>query len=107
MSWRAVLAERSEMQTKDVLVRPLITEKSATGLADNTYAFEVGLRSTKADVAKAVGAAFGVEVDAVRTLVVRGKSKRFGRFTGKRSNWKKAYVTLKEGSRLNLLEGQE
>lgn len=93
------------MQVKDVLVRPLVTEKSTSRLADRTYAFEVSLDAQKADVTNAVEAFFNVKVEAVRTLVVRGKTKRFGRFFGKRKNWKKAYVTLTPGHSLNILEG--
>lgn len=57
----------------------------------------------KTDIKAAVENFFGVRVDAVRTLVVRGKTKRFGRFQGKRSNWKKAYVTLAEGHAIQVL----
>ena len=93
------------MQVKDVLVRPLVTEKSTSRLAERTYAFEVKLDAAKGDVTQAVEAFFNVKVAAVRTLVVRGKSKRFGRFSGKRKNWKKAYVTLSDGHSLNFFEG--
>jgi large subunit ribosomal protein L23 len=91
------------MDIKDTLVRPIVTEKSTTNLGtDRTYAFEVGLAATKFDIKRAIESFYGVNVDAVRTQVVRGKSKRSGRFSGKRSNWKKAYVTLAEGQSLNL-----
>ncbi len=93
------------MQVKDVLVRPLVTEKSTSRLADRTYAFEVKTDAAKGDVKQAIEAFFNVKVDAVRTLVVRGKTKRFGRFSGKRKNWKKAYVTLSDGHSLNFFEG--
>lgn len=92
------------MDLKDTLVRPLITEKSTGQLGtDRTYAFEVGLQANKQDIKRAIEAYYGVRVADVRTMVVRGKTKRFGRFYGKRSNWKKAYVTLVEGHSLNLL----
>jgi len=91
------------MDIKDTLVRPIVTEKSTTNLGtDRTYAFEVGLAATKFDIKRAIESFYGVHVDAVRTQVVRGKAKRSGRFAGKRSNWKKAYVTLAEGQSLNL-----
>ena len=70
-------------------------------------AFRVAADATKADVKDAVEAMFKeqkVEVAAVQVLNVRGKEKRFGRLTGRRRNWKKAYVCLKEGSDLNLAE---
>ena len=93
------------MEMKDTLVRPIVTEKSTTHLGtDRTYAFEVGLGANKQDIKRAVEAFYGVTVERVRTMVIRGKSKRFGRFVGKRSNWKKAYVTLAEGHSLNLFE---
>jgi large subunit ribosomal protein L23 len=93
------------MDIKDTLVRPIITEKSTSHLGlDRTYAFEVGLTANKYDVKRAIEQFYGVSVEAVRTQVLRGKSKRFGRYAGKRSNWKKAYVTLSEGHSLNLFE---
>lgn len=93
------------MELKDVLVRPLVTEKSTTWLGtDRTYAFEVGSAANKIQVKRAVEAFYGVEVEAVRTMIVRGKVKRFGRHFGKRGNWKKAYVTLAEGHNIPLFE---
>jgi large subunit ribosomal protein L23 len=92
-------------EIRDILRRPLITEKSAIQMnLENTYIFEVGLESNKLQIKDAIERYFGVEVSDVRTLVVRGKSKRFGRHTGKRSNWKKAYVKLAEGHSLNFFE---
>ena len=96
------------MSLRNVLVRPILTEKS-TGddiLGQNTYVFEVRLSSTKQDVKTAIERFYDVDVDTVRTLIVRGKKKRFGRFTGKRSNWKKAYVTLSAGSSIDVF-GEE
>ncbi len=93
------------MELKDTLIRPIITEKSTTFLgSDRTYAFEVGLAANKHQVKNAIESFYGVEVDTVRTLVVRGKQKRFGRHFGKRKNWKKAYVTLSEGHSINIYE---
>jgi large subunit ribosomal protein L23 len=86
------------MEMRDILVRPLTTEKTEFNLGlDWTYAFEVNPRANKVEIKAAVESFYGVEVDRVRTLIVRGKIKRHGRFSGKRSNWKKAYVTLREG----------
>ena len=89
----------------DILIRPLVTEKS-THLSEeqNTYVFEVGTSANKHQIKAAVESLFGVNVTDVRTLNVRGKMKRFGRFYGKRSNWKKAYVTLADGDFLNFFE---
>jgi large subunit ribosomal protein L23 len=90
---------------KDTLVRPLVTEKTTSFLGtDRTYAFEVALKATKPQIQRAVESYYGVRVEAVRTAVVRGKVKRFGRHFGKRKNWKKAFVTLVEGQSLNLFE---
>jgi large subunit ribosomal protein L23 len=91
-----------------VLLAPIVSEKS-TMVADKLrqIAFRVAADATKADVKDAVEAMFKqqkVEVAAVQVLNVKGKQKRFGRFIGRRRNWKKAYVCLKEGSDLNLAE---
>ena len=89
----------------DILRRPLINEKSSRLQEEgNTYLFEVGEGANKLEIQAAVEKVFGVKVLDVRTVVVRGKSKRFGRFTGKRSNWKKAYVRLAEGDTLNFFK---
>ena len=90
----------------NVIIRPLLTEKTANQQVDaNQYAFEVGLHATKIEIQQAVQQLFGVRVETVRTQVVRGKVKRFGRHYGKRSNWKKALVTLPEGETLNVYGG--
>ena len=92
-------------QLHDILIRPLVTEKSANlSASENVYTFEVGLSSNKIEIKRAIQEVFGVRVESVRTLVVRGKARRFGRFSGKRSNWKKAYVCLAAGDSLNFLE---
>lgn len=89
----------------DVLLRPIITEKSNRLMANqNTYLFQVGETVNKLEIKRAVELVFGVRVADVRTLRVRGKTKRFGRHRGKRSNWKKAYVRLVEGDTLNFFE---
>lgn len=91
----------------DIISRPLLTEKStAANDADKqVYLFEVALNSKKQEIKEAVESIFEVKVDSVNTVVVRGKVKRVGRIMGKRNNWKKAYVTLKEGYSINLVEG--
>jgi large subunit ribosomal protein L23 len=93
------------MQLSDTLIRPLITEKTTSHLGtEQTYAFEVGLKANKHQIAEAIEDYYGVKVAKVRTQIVRGKTKRFGRHIGKRSNWKKAYVTLAPGDTINLYE---
>ena len=87
----------------DILLRPLINEKSSVlQETQNTYVFRVGETASKLEIKYAVEQVFGVRVLDVRTVKVRGKTKRFGRFEGKRSNWKKAYVRLVEGDTLNF-----
>ena len=94
-------------ELRDILKRPIITEKSAGLMAtENTYVFEVGERANKLQIKNAVEQYFGVKVTAVRTLIVRGKARRFGRYVGKRSNWKKAYVKLADGDSLNFYDEQ-
>jgi large subunit ribosomal protein L23 len=90
----------------DILIRPLLTEKTTTAQSENVYTFEVGESANKLQIKHAIESLFGVDVQDVRTLVMRGKSKRFGRFYGKRSNWKKAYVRLAEGDSLNFFDAQ-
>jgi large subunit ribosomal protein L23 len=92
-------------ELRDILRRPIITEKSAGMMdEDNTYVFEVSEKSNKLQIKNAIEQYFGVKVVDVRTLVVRGKVKRFGRHFGKRSNWKKAFVKLADGDSLNFYE---
>jgi large subunit ribosomal protein L23 len=91
---------------QDVVKRPLITEKSERAReSDRQYAFEVHQDATKIQVKNAVEKLFAVHVTAVRTSIARGKNKRVGRSIGRRPNWKKAVVTLKEGETIALFEG--
>jgi large subunit ribosomal protein L23 len=91
---------------QQILLRPLMSEKTvAMASSANVVSFEVAAAANKIEIRKAVEDLFGVRVETVRTLIVRGKSKRWGRFMGKRKNWKKAYVTLAEGDSINFFEG--
>jgi len=86
-----------------IISQPLITEK--TSLQKETgrvVAFEVSLDANKIEIKQAVEKAFSVKVENVNTVLVAGKVKRVGRNFGKRSNWKKAYVTLAEGSNIDF-----
>jgi large subunit ribosomal protein L23 len=89
----------------DVLVKPLLTEK-ITGLQEqaNRVAFLVKKDATKIEVRQAVESALKVKVKSVNVMVVMGKKKRQGRYLGKRPDWKKAIVTLREGEKLELYE---
>lgn len=86
------------MRIQDIIRRPLMTEKS-TELRDarNIVAFEVARSATKIDVKRAVERQFDVRVDEVRIANMHGKNRRQGRYTGRRPDWKKAYVRLAEG----------
>lgn len=88
-----------------VLLSPIVSEKS-TQLAEkrSQVAFRVMEDATKSEVKAAVELLFKVEVDAVQVLNLPGKSKRFGRFVGKRRNTRKAYVCLKAGQEINFAE---
>lgn len=86
-----------------VIRRALLTEKSNGLRGRNIYVFEVDRRADKPEIKRAVEAAFKVTVEDVRTLNVRGKVKRLGRFSGKRSDWKKAMVTLAEGQSIDIV----
>jgi len=90
----------------DVIKKPLVTEKSSLVQQEyNQYCFKVDRHATKYDVREAVQTVFKVKVTDVRTSKVPGKYKRVGKSTGKTSAWKKAIVTLKEGDRIDFLEG--
>lgn len=89
-----------------IIKKPLITERSAF-LKDkyNQIIFQVAVDANKRDIKKAVEKIFNVHVMSVNTLNVKGKVKKFGKFFGKRNDWKKAIITLKEGDRIEHLEG--
>lgn len=90
------------MNAYDVIKRPVVTEKTTLGADLNQYVFEVALEANKHQIQDAVEALFDVGVTKVRTAVIAGKRKRFGRTFGKRSNWKKAVVTLREGDKIEF-----
>jgi len=93
------------MNMYDVIKKPLVTEKSTIEKdARNIIALEVDRNANKIEIKQAVEKLFKVEVDDVNTVNVAGKMKRVGKHIGKRSNWKKAYVTLKEGSNVDFFE---
>lgn len=96
------------MNANQIIRRPLVTEKS-TILRDagqNVIIFEVDAKANKIEVKDAVEALFKVKVEAVRLFNVRGKVKRMGRYAGKRRDWRKAYVRLKEGEKApDFIEG--
>ncbi|RZU47338.1 LSU ribosomal protein L23P [Fluviicoccus keumensis] len=91
-----------------VLLGPHISEKANIAAETrNQQVFRVSLDANKLEIKKAVEKLFGVEVEAVNTVVIKGKSKRFGRTPGRRSDIKKAYVTLKAGAEIQLADAAE
>lgn len=92
------------MEPRDIIIRPLITEKSTTLMEEGKYVFEVAKFANKIEIAKAVSSIFNVKVAQVNTINVEGKKKRMGRFVGKRSNYKKAIVKLAAGETIAFFE---
>ncbi|WP_026486969.1 50S ribosomal protein L23 [Caldanaerobius polysaccharolyticus] len=83
----------------DIIIRPIITEKSMKLMEEKKYTFEVAKDANKIEIKKAVEQLFGVKVDKVYTMNIKGKKKRVGRFEGKTPDWKKAIVKLKPDSK--------
>ena len=83
----------------DVIIRPVLTEKSYQTIADKDYTFEVAIKANKTEIKQAVEAVFGVKVDSVHTINNLGKMKRQGLHQGRRASTKKAYVKLKKDSK--------
>lgn len=98
-------AEAVDLRHFDVVVRPIITEKSTTIGEYNQLVFEVAKAASKPDIKAAVEALFGVRVKAVNTLVAKGKTKRWRGKPYRRSDYKKAVVTLAEGQSIDVTSG--
>ena len=97
----------SEERLLKVLLAPHIYEKSTMAAeGNNAVVFKVVKDANKAEIKAAVEKLFEVEVDSVRTLNVKGKTKRHGQSFGKRNDWKKAYVVLKEGQDIDFVGGE-
>ena len=93
----------SKERLMKILLGPVISEKSAVMAdASNQVAFKVATDATKPEIAKAVELMFEVEVEGVKVVNVKGKRKRFGQIRGKRNDWKKAYVRVKEGQDIDF-----
>ena len=92
---------------REIIVRPLMTEKIANLQEnENKVAFEVDRSANKIEIRRAVEDKFNVKVKKVATINMKGKIKRLGRFEGRRSHWKKAIVTLREGFNIDFFEGK-
>lgn len=90
----------------DVIKRPIITERTTDMMAEKKYVFEVPLKANKTEIKQAVEKVFGVKVEAVNTIRVAAKPKRYGKYSGYTSEWKKAIVKLSADSKeLEFYEG--
>lgn len=92
------------MEARDILIQPIVTEKTTALMEEGKYTFRVPLAATKIEVRQAVEQIFKVKVESVNTMRYEGKLKRLGRTQGRRSDWKKAIVTLKPGETIELFE---
>ena len=91
---------------QDIIIRPLITERAAVMKeVQNKVVFQVAVDANKNEIKEAVESLFGVTVLAIRTMNVKGKPKKMGRFEGRRAAWKKAIVTLSKEDTLDFFEG--
>ena len=90
----------------DIIIRPLITEKTSIQKEDfNQVSFEVDRRANRVEIRRAIEKIFNVRVADVRTMQIKGKVKQRGRIVGKRRDWKKAVVKLMPGERIDFFEG--
>ena len=95
-----------KMTSHDIIRRPVITEKTMTAMAENKYTFIVQINANKSQIKRAVEEVFDVKVANVQTIRTMGKTKRMGVHVGKRADYKKAIITLAEGSKsIEFFEG--
>jgi len=87
---------------REIVKKPIVTEKSMEGAAYNKYTFRVDPKANKIEIRKAIEKIFNVKVTKVNTLNVEGKERKRGRYVGKTSDWKKAVVTLREGDKIEI-----
>ena len=95
------------LDASQILIAPVVSEKSYAGLADRTYTFKVHQDAHKTQVRQAVEELFGVKVERVNIVKVQAKPKRRGVFKGTRPGWKKAIVKLDEGQTIPIFEGAQ
>lgn len=96
------------MKLPFIIKKPIITERSMALAAGNVYTFEVALAATKGQIKKAMSDYFGVEVESVRTTIIKGKTKKVGRLkkSVKMTDGKKAIIKIKAGQKLDLFEAE-
>ncbi|MAH05371.1 MAG: 50S ribosomal protein L23 [Alphaproteobacteria bacterium] len=103
------MAKKAQAQVTErnynVILAPHITEKATMALENNAVVFKVTIDATKPEIKAAVENLWGVKVKAVNTVVTKGKTKRFKGIMGKRSDFKKAYVTLEDGQSIDVSAG--
>ena len=92
-------------EARDIILKPVVTEKAVDLMQENKYAFKVRNDANKIEIKQAIEEIFKVKVVSVNTLRVHGKTKRMGRYEGKTSEWKKAIVQLREGDTIEVFEG--
>ena len=90
------------MEARDIIIRPLITERSTELMSEGKYVFVVDKRANKIEIGKAIKEIFDVKVEKVNTVNVNGKTKRRGRTVGKRADYKKAIVKLAQGETIEF-----
>lgn len=90
------------LEARDIIKRPIVTEKTVENTAFSHYTFEVYPTANKFQIKKAVEEIFSVNVLKVNTINVKGKKRRFGKTLGKTKDWKKAIVTLKDGQKIEI-----
>ena len=93
------------MDARQLIKRPVITEKTTKLMEENKYCFMVDPKANKTQIKQAIETIFNVKVEAVNTTNILGKMKRMGKYMGRRPNWKRAIVTLQKGSRIEFFEG--
>lgn len=96
-----------KLTSHDIIRKPVITEKSMAAMAENKYTFIVHMAANKVQIKRAVEEVFNVKVADVKTMRFEGKTKRFGVHIGKRADFKKAVITLAEGSSIEFFEGMQ
>ncbi len=92
------------LMARDIIIAPIITEKSHNAMERGTYTFRVHPKATKADIHNAIEAIFKVKVVKVNTIALKGKPRRMGYHVGRTRSWKKAMVTLAPGQRIEFFE---
>jgi large subunit ribosomal protein L23 len=90
---------------RDILVKPIVSERTVAQMEENKYTFKTDKKANKIEIKRAVEEIFNVKVVDVKTMIVKGKVKRMGRYQGKRPDWKKAIVTLQAGDKIEIFDG--